>query len=101
MATERKDDFWTQDSHDILQTLEKPGWNDFFSSAINSSQPRVALAVKNPLVNAGRSGDAGWVPEWGRPRREKRQPTPAFLPGEFLGQRSLVGSSPWGQKSQM
>ena len=26
------------------------------------------------------------------------QPTPVFLPGEFHGQRSLVGSSPWGHK---
>ena len=29
---------------------------------------------------------------WGR----KWQPTPAFLPGKFHGQRSLVGYSPWG-----
>ena len=26
------------------------------------------------------------------------QPTPVFLPGESHGQRSLVGSSPWGHK---
>ena len=26
------------------------------------------------------------------------QPTPVFLPGEFHGQRSLVGYSPWGRK---
>ena len=25
-------------------------------------------------------------------------PTPGFLPGEFLGQRSLVGYRPWGHK---
>ena len=25
-----------------------------------------------------------------------KQPTPVFLPGEFLGPRSLVGYSPWG-----
>ena len=31
-------------------------------------------------------------------RRRKWQPTPVFLPGEFHGQRSLVGYSPWGQK---
>ena len=30
--------------------------------------------------------------------RRKWQPTPVFLPGEFHGQRSLVGYSPWGQK---
>ena len=31
-----------------------------------------------------------WRREW--------QPTPVFLPGEFHGQRSLVGYSPWGHK---
>ena len=28
----------------------------------------------------------------------KWQPTPVFLPGEFHGQKSLVGYSPWGCK---
>ena len=32
------------------------------------------------------------------PWRRKWQPTPVFLPGEFHGQWSLVGYSPWGQK---
>ena len=32
------------------------------------------------------------------PYRRERLPTPAFLPGEFHGQRSLVGYSPWGRK---
>ena len=31
-----------------------------------------------------------WIRAW--------QPTPVFLPGEFHGQRSLVGYSPWGRK---
>ena len=30
--------------------------------------------------------------------RRKWQPTPAFLPGESHGQRSLVGCSPWGHR---
>ena len=34
----------------------------------------------------------GWEDPW----RRKWQPTPVFLPGEFHGQRSLVGYSPWG-----
>ena len=47
-------------------------------------------------------------PQCGRPRldswarkipwRRKWQPTPVFLPGEFHGQRSLVGYSPWSCK---
>ena len=32
------------------------------------------------------------------PWRRKWQPTPVFLPGEFHGQRSLVGYSLWGHK---
>ena len=32
------------------------------------------------------------------PWRREWQPTPVFLPGEFHGQRSLVGYTPWGHK---
>ena len=32
------------------------------------------------------------------PWRRKWQPTPVCLPGEFYGQRSLAGYSPWGRK---
>ena len=55
-----------------------------------------------------------WLRQWrihlqgGRPRfdpwvgkicwRKEWQPTPVFLPGNFHGQRSLVGYSPWGHK---
>ena len=37
---------------------------------------------------------------WARkiPWRRERQPTSVFLPGKFLGQKSLVGYSPWGHK---
>ena len=37
---------------------------------------------------------------WGGkiPWRTKWQPTPIFLPGQFHGQRSLVGYSPWDRK---
>ena len=40
--------------------------------------------------------------EWKDPPQEeemrKWQPIPVFLPGEFHGQRSLVGYTPWGHK---
>ena len=32
------------------------------------------------------------------PWRRKWQPSPVFLPGEFHGQSSLAGYSPWGRK---
>ena len=32
------------------------------------------------------------------PWRRERLPNPVFCPGEFHGQRSLAGYSPWGHK---
>ena len=44
-------------------------------------------------------GDLSLIPGLGRSlRRREWLPTPVFLPGEFLGQRSLVGYSPRGHK---
>jgi len=42
-----------------------------------------------------------WSLCWKIPWRRESQPTPVFLPGEFYGQRSLVGCSPWGRKEPM
>ena len=42
-----------------------------------------------------------WILSLGQevvPWRRKWQPTPVFLPGEFYGQRSLVGYGLWGHK---
>ena len=49
--------------------------------------------------SAHNSGDLGLDP-WVRkiPWRRERLPTPVFLPGEFHGQRGLVGNSPGGWK---
>ena len=59
----------------------------------------MALAVKNPLANAGDIRDVGSIPGSGRsPWRRAWQPTQVFLPGESHGQRSLVGYSAWGAK---
>ena len=45
------------------------------------------------------AGDLGSIPRLERfPWRREWLPTPIFLPGEFHGQRSLVGYSPWGHK---
>ena len=41
------------------------------------------------------AGDSGSIPGSGR---REWQPTPVFLPGEFQGQRSLAGYSPWGRR---
>ena len=54
------------------------------------------------------SGEPGGLPSMGShnpwvrkvPWRRRWQPTPIFLPGEFHGQRSLMGYSPWVSKNQ-
>ena len=53
----------------------------------------VAYMVKSCLQCMRRGFDS-WVKKI--PWRRKWLPTPVFLPGEFHGQRSLVGYSPWG-----
>ena len=51
--------------------------------------------------SACNAGDPGSTPESERsPYRREWQPTLVFLPGEFHGQRSLVGYSPWIAKSR-
>ena len=51
--------------------------------------------VKNPPASSGDGKRCGLDPWVGKiPWRSKWQPTPVFLPGEFHGQRSLVGYSP-------
>ena len=49
--------------------------------------------------SARNAGDPCLIPWVGKiPWRREWQPSPVFLPGEFHGQRSLAGYSPWGCK---
>ena len=58
---------------------------------------QVALVVKNPPASAGDVRGTGSIPGLGRcPGGEHGNPTPAYLPGESHGQRSLEGYSSWG-----
>ena len=55
--------------------------------------------VKNLPANARDIRDAGWIPGSGRSLGEGNgYPTPASLPGESYGPRSLAGYGPWGRK---
>ena len=47
-------------------------------------------------LQCGRPRFEPWVDKI--PWRREWQPTPVLLPGEFHGQRSLAGPSPWGHK---
>ena len=51
---------------------------------------------KEPAGDVKRHGFGLWVGKisW----RRSWQPTELFLPGESLGQRRLLGYSPWGRK---
>ena len=55
----------------------------------------MAQAVKNVPAMRRPEFDP-WVRKI--PWRREWQPTPVFLSGEFHGQRSLAGHSPWGCK---
>ena len=67
-------------SQDLLSDLGFPGGSD----------------NKESVCNAGDSGFDLWVGKI--PWRRKWQSTPVFLPGEFHGQSSLAGYSPWDRK---
>ena len=61
---------------------------------IKTFQQRKAQDKMASLVNFTTHLKENWKRKW--------QPTPVFLPGEFYGQRSLAGYSPWsGKKSDM
>ena len=51
--------------------------------------------VKNPPANAGDKGDAGLIPELGRPPQEEMATHSSILAWESHGQRSLASCSPW------
>ena len=54
---------------------------------------------KEPACQCWRCQRQGFDPWVGKtPWRRAWQPTPVFLPGEFRGQRSMVGYSPWSRK---
>ena len=55
----------------------------------SGSDGRVCLQCRKPRFDPW----LGKIPE-----RRKWQPTPVFLPGEFQGQKSLMGYSPRNRK---
>ena len=60
---------------------------------------QVVIVVKKPPANAGDIGDTGSIPGEGRsPRVGNGNPLQYSRLENSLGQRSLVGYSPWGRK---
>ena len=64
----------------VLEVLEFLWW---------LSQEKICLQCRRTGFDSW-VGKISWRREW--------LPTPVFLPGEFHGQRSLAGYSPWGHK---
>ena len=59
----------------------------------------IFFPVSDSKESACNARDPGSVPGSGRSTgKGNGYSTPIFLPGEFHGQRSLVGYSPWGHK---
>ena len=56
------------------------------------------LGGSNGKESASDAGDPGLILQGKMPWRREWLPTPVFLPGEFHGQKSLAGYSPWGHK---
>ena len=63
------------------------------SEAIQPSHP---MMPTSPCLQCRRPKFDLWIGKI--PWRRKWLPTPAFVPGEFHGQRSLAGYSPWDHK---
>ena len=69
------------------------------ADALTSEPPGKPQLIdgSNSKESAHNVGDSGLILGLGRPPwRREWPPTPAFFPGEFLGQRSLAGYSRWG-----
>ena len=81
---------WTEEP-DRLQPMrsQKVYHITFFVLLWWLRQSRIGLQCKRPRFDPW-VGKIPWGREW--------LPTPVFLPGEFHGQRSLVGYSSWDHK---
>ena len=55
------------------------------------------LSAKESACNAGATRGVSFLGQEDT-LEGARQPTPAYLPGESHGQRSLAGCRPWGRK---
>ena len=57
----------------------------------------MVLVVKDPSASAGDARNMGSIPG-GRSPKEEMATLSSILAGEFHGQRSLAGYSPWGHR---
>ena len=80
--------------------MEEPGWLQSVGlQRIWHNWSDLTCSGKEPTCQCRRQKKLGFNLRVGKiPWRRAWQPTPVFFPGEFHGQRSLLGYSPWGCK---
>ena len=81
----------------VTSSQERPAGSSYILFCLSMHLPGGSDS-KEPTCQYRRPSFDPWVGKM--PWRRKWQPTPAFLPGESYGQRSLAGYSLWGSKSQ-
>ena len=97
----------------IIQTSEPAAGPNGFSIALTEFYMKITmwchlflydcnnnLYLYIAFIRASLVAQITWLSSWVKkvPWRRKWLPIPVFLPGDFHGQRSLVGYSPWGCK---
>ena len=75
------------------------GWVDKWSSDMHAAAIPRWLSGEESTCQCRRFKRHRFDPWFGKiPWSRKRQAAPVFLPGKFLGQKSLAGYSPWGHR---
>ena len=70
---------------------------DFYNSLLNMMEQAQGNGAMCPVSHSSKMSDLNFRPR-PSPVAQTVKNLPAFLPGEFNGQRSLVGYSPQGHK---
>ena len=106
---------WTLINHKAALKCSTDSLGLWFSELVSSSRTLYIRSPSGDSTNKHYGTGLPWWLRWYRiclqcrrpayspwvgkiPWRREWQPTPVFLPGEFHGQSSLVGYSPWGCK---
>ena len=71
--------------------------NVIYDGAFSHLVPALVAQTEKNLPACSSPGFSPWIGKI--PWRREWLPTPVFLPGEFHGQRSLAGYSPWNAKN--
>ena len=97
VAVKWQQDLWLRESHLLLLPLFQVSalWSaEYDALHLTFAEVPCWLRWYRICLQRMSPGFSSWVGKI--PWRREWLPTPPFLPGEFHGQRSLVGYNPWG-----